>query len=112
MFKKYLVLIKYYFTIEFNENDLSYDRLITHLKYFAQRVITNNALPEDSNEFLEMVKINYKQPYNCALKIRKLIEKNYDYIINDGEIVYLSLHLQRVISSIRVRDVQKNNKSI
>nr|WP_253198949.1 PRD domain-containing protein [Clostridium estertheticum] len=98
-----LNIIKYFFNIEFDENDISYDRLVTHLKYFSQRVISNNRLPEDSNEFLKMVEINYHKPYTCALKIKIFIEKNYYYTINDGEIVYLSLHIQRVISSIRYK---------
>ncbi|AJA49050.1 transcription antiterminator LicT [Clostridium pasteurianum DSM 525 = ATCC 6013] len=95
-----LNIIKYFFTIEFNEEDISYDRLITHLKYFAQRVISNKTLSQDQDEFLEIVRENYKQPHNCALKIKKFVEKNYHYKINDGEVVYLTLHIQRVISSI------------
>lgn len=98
-----LNIIKYFFNIEFDENDISYDRLVTHLKYFSQRVISNNSLPEDSNEFLKMVEMNYHKPYTCALKIKTFIEKNYHYTINNGEIVYLSLHIQRVISSIRYK---------
>jgi beta-glucoside operon transcriptional antiterminator len=102
-----LSIIKYFFTIEFNENDISYDRLITHLKYFAQRVVSNKVLSQDHDEFLEIVKINYNEPYNCALKIKKFIEKSYKYIINDGEIVYLTLHIHRVISSV---EHDQNNK--
>lgn len=96
-----LNLIKYYFTIEFKEDDISYDRLITHLKYFAQRVISNKVLQNDNNEFLEMVKTNYRESYNCAVRIKTYIEKNYDYKINDDEIVYLTLHIQRVVSSVK-----------
>lgn len=102
-----LNIIKYFFTIEFNEDDISYDRLITHLKYFAQRVVSNKTLSQEHDEFLEMVKINYKQPCNCALKIKKFIEKNYHYTINDGEIVYLTLHIQRVISSVEHHEKNK-----
>lgn len=102
-----LNIIKYFFTIEFNEEDISYDRLITHLKYFAQRVISNKILSQDHDEFLEIVKENYKQPCNCALKIKKFVEKNYHYKVNDGEIVYLTLHIQRIISSL---DNHEKNK--
>lgn len=96
-----LNIIRYYFTIEFKEDDLSYDRLVTHLKYFAQRIITKKELAKSEIAFLELIKLNYKEVYNCALKIKKFIEKNYGYTISDGEIVYLSLHIQRVVSSIR-----------
>lgn len=94
-----LNLIKYSLNIEFEENDLSYDRLVTHLKYFAQRVISRKTLPEENNEFLELVKNNYVKPYGCALKIKKFIEKNYEYPVNDDEIVYLTMHIQRILST-------------
>ncbi|MBC2581796.1 BglG family transcription antiterminator LicT [Clostridium sp. DJ247] len=96
-----LNIIKYYFTIEFHKDDLSYDRLVTHLKYFAQRVVSKKFLNEDTSPFLDLIKENYNDVYKCALKIKAYIEKNYSYNISNGEIVYLSLHLQRVLSSLR-----------
>ncbi|KZL91564.1 BglG family transcription antiterminator LicT [Clostridium magnum] len=96
-----LNIIKYYFIIEFDEDDLSYDRLITHLKYFAQRIISQKQLTEDEAPFLKLIKEDYKDVYKCALKIKTYIQDNYDYTIRDGEIVYLSLHLQRVMSSLK-----------
>ncbi len=96
-----LSIIKYYFTIEFMENDISYDRLVTHLKYFSQRVMCKKHLVEEEVSFLELIKENYKDVYKCALKIKAYIEKNYSYTVSGGEIVYLSLHLQRVVSSMK-----------
>lgn len=96
-----LNIIKYYFTIEFVENDISYDRLVTHLKYFAQRVMSKKHLTEEEVSFLKLVRENYENAYKCTLKIKAYIEKNYDYMVSDGEIVYLTLHLQRVISALK-----------
>lgn len=96
-----LNIIKYHFIVEFDEDDLSYDRLITHLKYFAQRIISKKQLAEDEAPFLKLIKENYSDVYKCALKIKTYIQNNYDYVISDGEIVYLSLHLQRVMSSLK-----------
>jgi beta-glucoside operon transcriptional antiterminator len=96
-----LNIIKYHFIVEFDEDDLSYDRLITHLKYFAQRIISKKQLAEDEAPFLKLIKENYNDVYKCALKIKTYIESNYDYTISDGEIVYLSLHLQRVMASLK-----------
>lgn len=36
-----LKIIKYNYNIEFDESSISYERLITHLKFFAQRIIIN-----------------------------------------------------------------------
>ena len=94
-----LNIVKYYFTIEFNENSISFDRLVTHLKFFAKRVVTKAKVNYEELPFIDMVKENYKSEYNCALKIKIYIEKYHDYKIDDSELIYLSLHLHRVLVS-------------
>lgn len=93
-----LNIIKYFFSMDIDENDMSYDRFITHLRYFSQRVITKKEMPDEKQPLLEMVKKSYVDPYNCVLKIKDFIGKNYDYYVNDAEIVYLTIHIERVIS--------------
>lgn len=100
-----LNLIKYFYSIEFNENDISYDRLLTHLKFFAQRVVSKKDVQDDGDEhFLKVVKESYKDAYKCVIKIKNYIEKSYDYYVNDGELVYLTLHIQRILSSLKHRE--------
>lgn len=102
--EKILNIIKYFYSIEFNEDDISYDRLLTHLKFFAQRVVSKKNMYDDGDEhFLKVVKQNYKEAYKCVIKIKTYIEKNYDYDVNDGEMVYLTLHIQRILSSLKRR---------
>ena len=48
----------------------------------------------------EVVKIQYKESYNCAKQIKSFIEENYTYKVNDDEILYLILHINRVVSVI------------
>jgi len=96
-----LNIIKYFFAIDLDENDMSFDRLITHLRYFAQRVIAKKQVKDEAQPFLEMVKKNYEAPYNCVIKIKKFIGKNYDYYVNDAEIVYLTIHIERIIYHIK-----------
>lgn len=97
--KEILNIIKYTFSIEFDENDISYDRLITHLKFFAQRIMVKKQLPNEVESFLKIIKMDYEKAYKCVLKIKEHIYKNYDYNINDAEIVYLTMHVQRIITS-------------
>lgn len=96
-----LNIIKYYFIIEFDKEDLAYDRFVTHLKYFAQRVISKKQLKEDASPFLKLITENYNDVYKCVLRIQNYVESNYDYKVSDGEIVYLSIHMQRIISSLK-----------
>lgn len=96
-----LNIIKYNFSIDIDEDDISYDRFLTHLKYFSQRVITNKKLPDEGASLLQVVIKNYEEAYKCTLKIKQFVLKNYNYNINDSETVYLTIHIERMVSSIR-----------
>ena len=98
-----LDIIKKYFSVEFIEDDINFDRLLTHLKFFAKRLIDKKEQTKfEKNDLLDVVKIQYKESYECAQNIKKFIEDNYTYKINDDEVLYLVLHINRVISVIDI----------
>ena len=88
--KDILNIIKYNFAIELDEDDLNYDRLLTHLKYFAKRIVNNNQNNSTDSDFIKMISTTYPEAYECAVKIGDYILKNNDYHVNDDEIVYLT----------------------
>lgn len=95
-----LFTIKDFFDIEFIYEDINYDRLLTHLKFFARRLIDNKENNESKeSELLNIIKIQYQNYYNCANKIKENLAKKYNYnSINEDEILYLTLHINRVMS--------------
>lgn len=99
--KGILDIIRYHFSVEFDEDDINYDRLLTHLKYFAERVLTNTQYINQDNDFINIIKDNYRDEYSCTLKISKFIKSSYKYDVKDDEIVYLTMHIHRVISVIK-----------
>ena len=103
--KDILNIIKYNFAIELDEDDLNYDRLLTHLKYFAKRIVNNNQNNSTDSDFIKMISTTYPEAYECAVKIGDYILKNNDYYVNDDEIVYLTMHIQRVITVARENNI-------
>ncbi len=100
-----LNIIKNYFSVEFIEDDINFDRLLTHLKFFAKRLIDKKEYTKfEKNDLLEVVKIQYKESYECAQNIKSFIEDNYTYKINEDEVLYLVLHINRVISVINFKN--------
>ena len=100
--KDILQIIRLNYMLEFNEEDLNYDRLLTHLKYFTKRIINNKIETNTSDEaFTQIIKTSYTEAYNCALKIKSYIESNYNYEVNSDEIVYLTMHIHRVVLAAR-----------
>ena len=103
--KDILNIVKYNFAIELDEDDLNYDRLLTHLKYFAKRIVNNNQNNSTDSDFIKMISTTYPEAYECAVKIGDYILKNNDYHVNDDEIVYLTMHIQRVITVARENNI-------
>ena len=96
-----LDIIKNYYYIEFIEDEINFDRLLTHLKFFAKRLIDKTeSIDTNNNGLLEIVKVQYKESYDCVKQIKSFIEENYTYKVNDDEVLYLILHINRVISVI------------
>lgn len=93
-------IIKYEFNVEFNEDSVYYYRFITHLKFFAQRLIERKIYNDGDDELLSIVKVKYKNSYACANKIGAFIFDKYDYVISDEEKMYLTVHIERVIYKI------------
>ena len=104
--KDILNIIKYNFAIELDEDELNYDRLLTHLKYFAKRIVNNNQNNSTDSGFIKMISTTYPEAYECAVKIGDYILKNNDYYVNDDEIVYLTMHIQRVITVARENNIK------
>ncbi|GED01705.1 PRD domain-containing protein [Bacillus atrophaeus] len=92
-----LSIVKYHFNIEFDEESLYYYRFVTHLKFFAQRLF-NGTYMESSDDFLfETVKEKYHRAYKCTEKIKQYIQKEYDYELTSEELLYLTIHIERVV---------------
>ena len=106
--KEILNIIRYFYSIEFNQNEMNYERFLTHLKFFAKRLIKNESKRNSKNELLEIIKEKYNESYECANKIKIFIEEHYEYVVSEDEMLYLIIHINRVIEVIRIED----NKSI
>lgn len=88
-----LNIIKYSYNITLDEQSTSYERFITHLRFFFQRLIQKEKkLALEDDFLLRQVKAKYKKAYNCMLKI----EKYLDTVLSDEEKLYITIHIQRV----------------
>ncbi|WP_238915700.1 PRD domain-containing protein [Clostridium sp. YIM B02555] len=97
LIQKVLNLVRYQYKINFNENSLNYMRFVTHLKFFAYRLFSNNTIESNDEEFQDIIKAKYKNEYQCSLKIRELIKQDYQKELTEEELVYLTVHIKRVI---------------
>ena len=96
MVQDILNIVRYTYNIELDEKSLSYERFVTHLRFFFQRLNKKNNQEKENDSkddfLLRQVKEKYKEAYDCMLKIEKYLEKELD----DEEQLYLTVHIQRI----------------
>ncbi len=93
MIQDILNLVKYSYGIVLDEKSLSYERFVTHLRFFFKRLKNRKENEENKEEFLlKQVKEKYKKAYECMLKIEKYLNEK----LTEEEQLYLILHIQRI----------------
>ena len=97
LIQKVLNIVRYNYKINFNEESFNYIRFITHLKFFSYRLFSNKTIENNDLEFQDIIREKYKCEYECSLKIRDLIKHDYEKELTDEELVYLTVHIRRVV---------------
>lgn len=92
-------LVKYYLVIDVDEESLYYQRFVTHLKFFSQRLLTNAEIEEHtSNPIFQMIKQQYPKSYQCATKVEEFIKMKHHKDFGEEEKLYLTAHIQNLIN--------------
>ena len=87
-------IVRYYFSVEFNTESVYYYRFITHLKFFAQRLLTDKEYEDDQdNELFNTIRQKYRTSYKCVEKIAEFISRKYEQELSDEEKLYLTIHI-------------------
>lgn len=98
--QKIINIVKYHYKTDLDEYTLNYERFITHLKFFVQRLFSGIELDKDKDEgFLFMLKEKYQEEYLCALKIRDYIGKEFGRDLKEDEMIYLTIHIRRITNN-------------
>lgn len=96
LIQKILSIVRFQFSIVFDEDSFHYIRFVTHLKFFAFRLFHSTLLEEQDVDFVEIIKAKYGDEFKCSQKIADLIKNEYQVVLPDEEMVYLTLHIKRM----------------
>lgn len=91
-----LDIVRLYYGQITDENSVSYHRFVTHVNYFAQRVLSNMEEGQNDEFLYEQVQHNYPEAFACSQRIKIFVEQAYDFKMSKDEQVYLTIHLQRL----------------
>lgn len=98
--KEILLIIQRYFGCELNQKSIHYQRMVTHIQFFIQRLL-NDEHCDETDEFLYMlVQSKYPKAFQCSLRIQDYLKKKKNIVIEVSEIIYLTIHINRVIYGV------------
>ena len=102
LIEEILTTIKYTLKINFVEQDIYFQRFITHLRFFSERVIrASDGEHEEDNrvesELFELITTKYKEAYIATKKVVELLANRWNYEVSPDEQVYITIHLARIM---------------
>lgn len=93
-----LDIVKYAFGITYNEDSTSYSRYVTHVRLFAQRLVSRNQLPDEKNDILyEQIHSICQKEFECVEKIQIYVYEQFRQKFSSQEKMYLALHIHRIL---------------
>lgn len=97
MIHKVLEIVKNFCHSPLDETSIHYERFVTHLKFWGQRLMQESSSEEtDDEELCEMVFSKYADEYKCACEIEKYIKSELHKIVNKSEKMYLTIYVKRI----------------
>lgn len=91
-------IVQYHFQIVIDQKSTTFARFVTHLRYYLIRQFNNeNTINTLEEELIELIKVKYGNEFLAAKKISRYLEKNFQSITTDNELVFLSLHINRLV---------------
>lgn len=101
MVKDMINIVRYTFGVDIDETTLSYERFVTHIKFFLQRVVRGECYESDDLEFNRSISGRYPKEYMCAGRIRDYVKAKLGYEVSEEELTYMTVHISRVVGRNR-----------
>lgn len=79
-----------------SEGSVSWQRFLTHLSFFAQRLMTGKESEQKDSPLYDSVTQAYPKAKACVDKICLWIKENYSHNVNREERTYLMIHVNRL----------------
>lgn len=100
-----LDLVKYYYQLVYDEDSIAYSRYLTHIRLFAQRLVSGQQLPEDESRLLyDQIAQVCTSEFHCVERVDRFVKEQFGVKVTNQEEMYLALHIHRVLEGGRIKD--------
>lgn len=96
---KMIKVIEENLEVKLEKGNVNYNRLIQHLHRAIDRVYQGEKLGQQKT-LAEMLKLTYPLCYNLSWKLIKVMQRQLNRPVDETEVLYLTIHLQRLTDKI------------
>ncbi|ERJ93987.1 BglG family transcription antiterminator LicT [Treponema lecithinolyticum] len=93
-------IINDYLKNRYDEHSFAWYRLLTHIKFFAQRLKNGEDYDIEESALFNKVYTLYPESYCCVKLISEHLQKKYNHTVSSEEKAYLILHIQRLKNAL------------
>lgn len=94
MVQDILNIVHVYYGQTFDEDSFQYTRFITHLQYFARRLLHQERRESNDDFLYEQIQRKYRKAFQCTERINEYLKKVEHTSLAKGEQLYLAIHIQ------------------
>ena len=91
-----LTIIQNEYGIKIDRKNFNFSRFATHIDYLLKRSLKNDQINSKNKTMFESIKKEYPSAYCCALNINGIFKNKLQIELNDEEMLYLMLHINRL----------------
>lgn len=99
LIKQLIDVIEKEFHAKIDKQSIDYIRLLRHLRFAIERTHEGDELGE-SSKINSILQNEYPFCYNLSWKLTKIMQNSLKKPVGNAEVVYLTMHLQRIYSKL------------
>ena len=96
MIRDAIEIVESAYQVKLNTETWDYRRFVTHIRFFAQRMLQNKQYETTDENWFQVLKEKYKKSYNCIVKVADYVYERYHYEMDREEMMYLMIHIEKV----------------
>lgn len=89
-------ILAFHFKTSVNQESIEYFRLITHLKFFVQRMFESAERSNENQALFQMIQKSYPESTMAVAKVKKYLADQYDYKMSVADQTYLIIHIANI----------------
>ncbi|MCH3962264.1 MAG: PRD domain-containing protein [Solobacterium sp.] len=91
-------MIEQEYGLSIDRSSFNYGRFMTHLEYLIGRRRQHAEIQSENEKMFEMIKDENPKAWICTEQIRDMMRQKYKWFLNNEELLYLMLHINRMTS--------------